>query len=192
MPNDLFSQFPRLQSEMLILRKIEPGDADDLYRIYSDETLFRFTPGSARKSKDAVRNMIGHFERDFNKRKTVFLGICRRSDPDRVVGIAEMFDYDRKVNCVTVGYRLHADVWGRGIATEAVRMMVDYLFRDIGIARIQAFVMPENTRSHPVLLRNGFQTEGTIRKGHVWTGKGVVDLTLYSLLASDVETKKEC
>ncbi|MBN1776837.1 MAG: GNAT family N-acetyltransferase [Clostridiales bacterium] len=188
MPKDPFAKFPYLKSDMLVLRKIKPDDADDLFAIYSDETLFRYTPGSARKSKEAVQNMIGHFERDFNKRKTVFLGICLAADPERIVGIAEMFDYDKKVNCITVGYRLHADFWSRGIATGAVKMMVEYLFHEIGIDRIQAFVMPENTRSHPVLLRNGFQKEGTIRRGHIWTGKGIVDLTLYSLLKSDIKT----
>ena len=187
MPKDLFAQFPHLRSDKLVLRRIEPGDADDLYAIYSDETLFRYTPGSARKTKQTVANMIGHFQRDFGKRKTVILGICLADKPAQIVGIAEMFDYDRKVNAVTVGYRLHRAFWSRGIATEAVRMMTDYLFNEIGLNRIQAFVMPENTRSHPVLLRNGFQKEGTIRQGYVWTGKGVVDLVLYSLLPTDVK-----
>ncbi|HPJ03284.1 MAG TPA: GNAT family N-acetyltransferase [Candidatus Limiplasma sp.] len=185
MPKDLFAQYPRLQSERLILRKLEPEDAQDLFAIYSDETLFRYTPGSPRKTLAAVQSMIGHFARDFTKRKTLFLGICLRSRPENVVGIAEMFDFDSKVSAVTIGYRLHADFWGMGIATEAVRMMADYLLNAIGIARIQAFVMPENTRSHAVLLRNGFQKEGTIRQGYVWTGRGVVDLTVYSLLHTD-------
>jgi len=188
MPKDLFAAFAHITSDMLVLRKIEPSDADALFEIYSDETFFRYTPGSARRTKEAVANMVGHFQRDFHKRKTVFLGVCLAGDPRHIVGIAEMFDYDKKVNCVTIGYRLHKDFWSRGIATEAVRMMVDYLFHEIGISRIQAYVMPENTRSHPVLLRNGFQKEGTIRQGHVWTGKGVVDLTLYSLLASDIKS----
>lgn len=185
MPNDPFQQYPRLQSDTLVLRKIEPDDADDLFEIYSDEALFRYTPGSPRKTLEAVRHMIGHFARDFGKRKALFLGICRITDPRRIVGVAEMFDYDKTVGSMTIGYRLRRDCWKQGIATQAVRMMADTLLDTIGVNRIQAFVMPENTRSHMVLLRNGFQKEGTIRQGHVWTGKGVVDLTLYSLLRSD-------
>lgn len=191
MPKDLFAAFPYLTSAILVLRKIEPDDVDALFAIYSDETLFRYTPGSARKTRDAVSNMVGHFQRDFDKRKIIFMGICLAGDPGHIVGVAEIFDYDRKVNCITIGYRLHRAFWSRGIATEAVRMMVGYLFTEIGINRIQAYVMPENTRSHSVLLRNGFQKEGTIRQGYVWTGKGVVDLTLYSLLASDIISKEQ-
>jgi [ribosomal protein S5]-alanine N-acetyltransferase len=185
MQRDPFAQFPYIESDTLVLRKIEPSDLDALAEIYMNETLFRFTPGSPRKTREAVRNIIGHFERDFGKRKTIILGICLKSDPGHIVGVGEMFDYNRKVNMITIGYRLHEDFWGRGIATQAVELMTGYLFCEIGLNRIQAFVMPENKRSHPVLERNGFIKEGTIRQGYVWTGRGVVDLTIYSLLRSD-------
>lgn len=182
---DLFWQFPSLESDTLVLRRIEPADADDLFQIYANETLFRFTPGSARKTRGAVQNMIGHFERDFGKRKTLFLGICLRSDPGHIVGVAELFDYDPKVSCVTIGYRLNETFWGRGIAAQAVRMLAEYLFATVNVNRIQAFVMPENEKSHAVLKRSGFTKEGVIRQGHLWTGKGVVDLAVYSLLRTD-------
>lgn len=188
MPGDPFARFPHLESGELVLRRIEQSDLDDLFAIYANEKLFRYTPGSAKKTRETVRNMIGHFQRDFGKRKTIFLGICLRPDPGRIVGIGEMFDYDKKVNAITIGYRLNEAYWSRGIATKAVKLMTDYLFREIGLGRIQAFVMPENTKSHPVLLRNGFVREGTIRQGRVWSGKGLVDLTVYSLLRSDLET----
>jgi len=63
--------------------------------------------------------------------------------------------------------------------------MTDYLFNDIGLNRIQAFVMPENAKSLSVLRRNNFVEEGVIRQGHIWKGKGVVDLTLFSMLKSE-------
>jgi len=185
MSGNLFAEFPYLESDELVLRKMEPGDADDLFKIYANGKLFRYTPGSPRKTRDAVQNMIGHFERDFGKRKTLMLGICLRSEPGRVVGVAEMFDYDPKVNGVTIGYRLNEAFWGCGIATKAVKLMTGYLLDAIGVNRIQAFVMPENTKSHAVLARNGFTKEGTVRQGYFWTGRGVVDLTVYSLLRSD-------
>ena len=54
-----------------------------------------------------------------------------------------------------------------------------------GINRIQAFVIPENIKSLDVLRRNNFVEEGTIRQGFLWKGKGVVDLTLFSMFRSD-------
>ena len=185
MPRDLFSAFPRIEGDGLLLRKLEPADADELFKIYGNAALFRYTPGSPRKTREAVEHMIGHFERDFGKGKTITLGICLADDPARPVGIAEMFDYQKDVNAVTIGYRLNEAFWGRGIAAKAVKLMADYLFGETGVNRIQAFVMPGNEKSHPVLLRNGFTKEGTVRQGYLWTGRGIVDLTVYSLLRGD-------
>ena len=185
MAQDPFAAYPHIQSNGLLLRKIEPGDLDALAEILMNERLFRFTPGNPRKTKAAVQNMIGHFERDFQKRKTIFLGICLADAPGRVVGIAEVFDYDKAVHRVTIGYRLNEACWSRGIATRAVTLLTDYLFTTVGLNRVQAFVMPENEKSHAVLLRCGFQKEGTLRQNAVWSGKGVVDLTVYALLRAE-------
>ncbi|WP_326513459.1 GNAT family protein [Clostridium intestinale] len=182
----LFSEFPLIKTSEITLRKIEKTDLDELYLIYSNGNLFKYRPGSTKKNKATVENMITHFERDFGKKKTIFLGICSNENPERIIGVGEIFDFDDKVNMVTVGYTLNEEYWGKGFATKAVEAMKDYLINVIGINRVQAFVMPENIKSKNVLERSGFTKEGTIRQGEVWTGKGVVDLDLYSFLKSDL------
>ena len=180
-----YDQFPNIITDEITLRKIIPSDLDSLFEIYSNEKLFLHSPVMLKKNKDTVANMIGHFERDYNKKKVIFLGISMNSDPENIVGVAEIFDYNREVNMITIGYRINDRFWGRGIATKTVKAMVEYLFNDIGINRIQAFVMPENTKSLNVLRRNNFVEEGTVRQGYVWKGKGVVDLVLFSMIKSD-------
>ncbi|WP_242838566.1 GNAT family N-acetyltransferase [Clostridium saccharoperbutylacetonicum] len=180
-----YEQFPHIVADEITLRKIVVSDLDSLFEIYSNEKLFQYSPVMLKKNKDTVANMIGHFERDFNKRKEIFLGICLNSEPNNIVGVAEIFDYSHDVNMITIGYRLNDRFWGKGIATKTVKAMTDYFFNDIGINRIQAFVMPENIKSQNVLQRNSFVKEGIIRQGFVWKGQGVVDLILYSLLKSD-------
>lgn len=183
--NDPYAQFPYIKTDEITLRKIVPADIDSLFEIYSDEKLFLHSPNMLKKNKDTVLNMIGHFERDFNKRKIILLGITLNDNPDSIVGTTEMFDYDRDVNMITIGYRLNYSFWGRGIAAKAVKAMTEYLFDEIGINRIQAFVMPENIKSLNVLRKNNFTEEGIIRQGHIWKGKGVVDLVLFSKLKAE-------
>lgn len=184
--NSLFSEFPLIKTSEISLRKIEKSDLDDLHSIYSNKNLFKYRPSEAKKNRSTVENMISHFERDFNKRKTIFLGICLNEDLNKIVGVAEIFDFDAKVNMVTIGYTLNEDYFGKGIATKTVKALLDYLFNTIGVNRVQAYVMPNNIKSKNVLERNHFTKEGTIRQGAIWTGKGVVDLDLYSFLRSDL------
>ncbi|SCN21541.1 putative ribosomal N-acetyltransferase YdaF [Clostridium sp. N3C] len=184
---NLYDQFPYIVTDEITLRKIVDSDLDSLFEIYNNENLFQYTPVKLRKSKVAVAHMIGHFERDFYKRKGIFLGICLNNEPNHIVGVAEIFDYSADTNMVTIGYRLNESYWSKGIATKTVKAMTEYLFRDIGINRVQAFVMPDNIKSQKVLQRNGFDKEGLIRQGYYWKGQGVVDLIVFSLLRSNVE-----
>lgn len=183
--NKLFSEFSFIKANGLILRKIEKSDLNDFYEICCNEKLYTYKPGNAKKSIATVENMISHYERDFNKKKVIFLGICIDDDSQKLVGVAEIFDADDKVGAVTVGYTLNENYWGNGIATKTVNILLDYLFNEIDVNRVQAYVMPVNVKSQNVLKRSRFIKEGTIRQGHIWTGKGIVDLELYSILKSD-------
>jgi len=182
---NLFAEYPMLKSGRLTLKKIEESDADDLFAIYGNERIFRLRPGKARKNIDAVRNMVGHFERDFKKRKMIFLGIYLNEGGKKLIGVAEMFGLDKKVNSITIGYTLNEEYRGKGYASETAGLMLGFLFNKIGINRVQAFVMPENVKSGKVLLRNNFKKEGTLRECEYWTGKGVVDLEVYSILKNE-------
>lgn len=178
----LYSKYPVIDSKDLVMKMIEDEDFEDFFEIHSSELIYKYIPGKAKKNAKTVRNMIGHYSRDFNKKKMVFLGVYMKSPIKKMVGIVEIFDINKNTNMVTVGYRLNEDYWGKGIATEALKHLVKFLFDQIMVNRIQAFVMTENTRSGQVLRRNNFVYEGTIRKGQVWKDKGLVDLELYSLL----------
>lgn len=162
MDKTLFDVFPNVVTDELTIRKIVPADLDGLYEIYGNERLFLHSPVMLKKNKTTVANMTGHFERDLDKRKMVFLGISLNSAPGDIVGMFELFDYDPHVSMVTIGYRLNDRFWGGGIATKAVQAMTDYLIFELDINRIQAFVTPENVKSQNVLLRNAFIKEGLI------------------------------
>lgn len=64
-------------------------------------------------------------------------------------------------------------------------MLLGFLFEDVNVNRIQAEVMPLNEISKKVLLKNGFIKEGTLRQASFWSGKGIVDLEIYSILKKD-------
>ncbi len=185
----LFEKFPHLESNELILKKVEFDDYNDLFEILSNENLFKYRPGNPWKTLEAVKNVIGHYERDFNKHKTIFLGIYYKRSNNKLVGIAEIFEFDEKANRVEVGYTVNENYWGKGIATNATNMMLDFLFNIIEVNSIQATPMPVNEKSKNVLERCGFIHEGTLRQFKHWTGNGIVDLEMYSILKSDYDRK---
>jgi len=65
---------------------------------------------------------------------------------------------------VEIGYFIGEPYWGKGIATEAVRLLLDYTIRQFEPARIYAEVFETNKASMRVLQKNGFYLEGIRRK----------------------------
>jgi len=180
--NNVFGKYPYIDSERLVLKKIEEENSDDLFRIYSNSNVFKYCGIIPKKNYNTVKKMIGHFERDFNKKLNIKLGIFEKKSGMKLTGIIELMNFKEKVNMCTVGYFLAEEYWGKGIATEALKVLKKYLFAYTEINRIQAEVMPQNKASANVLVKNGFLFEGCIKQGNFWPGKGVVDIDVYGFL----------
>ncbi len=176
----LFNEFPYLESNEIVLKKVEIGDCNDLFEIKANPNI-----GGTLKTIEAVKNVIGHYERDFGKHKAIYLGIYYKEANNKLVGIAEIFDADNKTDCIEVGYTLNESFWGKGIATKATAIMLEYLFDIIDVNRIQATVLPQNKKSINVLMRNKFTHEGTLRQYKYWRGVGVCDTEIFSILKSE-------
>ena len=80
-----------------------------------------------------------------------------------------------------LGYYLSEEYWGKGVMTEAVKQLCDYVFTHTDIIRIYAEPFAYNIGSCRVLEKAGFQYEGTLRSNAVKNGE-VLDMKMYSKL----------
>lgn len=80
-----------------------------------------------------------------------------------------------------VGYAMDEAYVGKGIVTEAVELIVNFAFEEVGLHRIEAYVAPENKASIRVLEKVGFLQEGLLRKLLYINGKWV-DHYMYAIL----------
>ena len=87
-------------------------------------------------------------------------------DGKKLVGaISYFYPFRFHYSCLEIGYRITEPAERRkGYASEAVKLIVDYLFLTKGINRIQAHAVTENVGSVKVLEKNGFQREGVVRE----------------------------
>ncbi|NDC78325.1 MAG: N-acetyltransferase [Chitinophagia bacterium] len=79
-------------------------------------------------------------------------------------GIGLILNGDVYAKSAELGYWVGAAHWGRGVASEAVRQMVEHCFRTFDIVRIYSEVFEGNKASMRVLEKNGFYLEGVRRK----------------------------
>lgn len=78
-----------------------------------------------------------------------------------------------------LGYYIAEEYWGKGIMTEAVRQICEYVFSKSDIIRIFAEPFTYNIASCRVLEKAGFQYEGTLRRNVLKNGE-VIDMKMYS------------
>ena len=84
-----------------------------------------------------------------------------------------------------LGYYIAEEYWGKGIMTEAVKQLCDYVFSYTDIIRIYAEPFAYNIGSCRVLEKAGFQYEGTLRSNALKNGN-VLDMKMYSKLKTDL------
>ena len=80
-----------------------------------------------------------------------------------------------------LGYYISENYWGKGIMTDAVKQICEYVFDNSDIIRIYAEPFAFNTASCRVLEKAGFQFEGLLKSNAVKNGK-IIDMKMYSLI----------
>ena len=150
----LFSEIPFIQNDRLTLKRLTEADADALQEMVSSDVVYKYLPTFLFERKyDDIDEVIRHLYDECWK-ESIILGIfC----DEKFCGLAEMYGFRDEYHKISVGYRLSERFWGRGIATEALSMMVDYLYRETDIEIITASTMVENIASACVLKKNGFE-----------------------------------
>ncbi|MDE5768428.1 MAG: GNAT family N-acetyltransferase [Oscillospiraceae bacterium] len=103
---------------------------------------------------------------------------------DKVIGSIGVF---RQANIhrqtAELGYYIAESYWGKGIMTQAVKQICEYVFNNSDIIRIYAEPFSYNIASCRVLEKVGFQLEGTLKCNAVKNGK-IIDMKMYALVKS--------
>ena len=100
-----------------------------------------------------------------------------------LVGSAQL-DVDGPNRLASLGYGVSPGCWGRGLATEAARAVVEHGFKSFGLDKIWARVDPRNSTSIRVLEKLGMQREGVLRQHLIRRGERV-DRVYYGLLRQE-------
>jgi RimJ/RimL family protein N-acetyltransferase len=90
----------------------------------------------------------------------------------------------------SIGYWVGRPFWRRGIATEAVTLLAEHAFAELGVRRLWANIMADNVPSGRVLARAGFVSEATLRAALVDRDGGVHDEQIYVRFAPGCEPRE--
>lgn len=144
-------------TERLVLRDLEEGDAENIFLLNSDPEVLRYVHDVPFANAETAREWISDIG------KLLPLGIGRwaiETHDGTWVGRCSLRRYaDGEV---LMGYRLLHEHWGKGYASEAVRLMLDLAFNTHHLPYVASKVARDNIASQRVMEKNGgrFWKEG--------------------------------
>ena len=180
--------FPRLETGRLVLREIVPADAEDLFRIFSDEETMRYWSCRPYTSVDQAHRLIEALAKVRFADAGINWAITLRGD-ERLIGKCGYNEWRKAHRRGDISYILSPEQRGKGIVSEALGAMLDYGFDHMNLHSVEAGVTPGNDASTRMLQRLGFRLEGHFRENFL-TERGFVDSLIYSLLRSDWDSAR--
>jgi [ribosomal protein S5]-alanine N-acetyltransferase len=180
----VFMDLPEIETERLLLRRMRLDDAEAMFAYASDPEVTRYVPWDTHRSIEDSESFLtfaieGYERGDFGgwgvvlKDSGVFIGTCGLD-----AGYAP--EHAR----AELGYVLSREHWGKGLMPEAVRAVIRFGFGRIGLNRIEARCIAENTASARVMEKAGMTYEGTLREREFIKG-AYRDMKLYSILGRE-------
>jgi len=174
---------PELSSPRLRLREVRDSDAAALFAIHSDARVMRYWSYPAWTELAQAEQKIADIQRQ-RRELDVLVWAIADADSDLLIGSSAIFYMDLAQARAEVGYSLHPDWQGRGLASEALQLVLGYVFNELGLRRIEADIDPRNLPSCRLVERFGFVREGLLRERWHVNGE-TCDSAIYGLLRQD-------
>jgi RimJ/RimL family protein N-acetyltransferase len=182
MPTDWRSGLPELADGRVTVRELRPGDARSLLAHLGDARVSRYlTPCPSTVA--AFFRFIRWTHAERRRGKLVCYGIVP-TDAQWAVGVIQVWAIERGFSTAEWGFALGRSFWGTGIFERAAGLVLDAVFAELGVYRLEARAVDVNERGNRALEKLGATREGVLRGG--FHDAGVIrDHVMWSLLAPE-------
>lgn len=190
----LLLDFPaQLETERLVVRRYAKGDGQGLYLLLErngnrDALREHADEASTVKTEEDAEIKIRKHSAEWDARDRFVMGIWMKSE-NRHVGQIWIEPKSWDVPSFEIGWFLDRGYQGKGIATEAVRRSLAFLFNDLNAHKVIAITRDSNPKSYKLAERLGFRKEGHLRECGIEDGKRY-GLLHYGMLKNEFPSRQ--
>lgn len=172
-----------LHTDRLVLRRFTLNDAPEMFGNWaSDPEVTKYLTWPAHRDISDTQAILKLWEAEYSGESffqwaIVFNGECIGSIS--VVNLID--DYLRLAH---IGYCIGKKWWHKGITTEALRRVMEFLFEEVGVNCVQSRHDPRNPNSGAVMKKCGMTYDGTLRRCDI-NNQGICDACYYSITAEE-------
>ena len=169
-----------IKGEKVTLREFEITDAEQLFENWGkDEEVSKYMLWKNYKTIDDAKDSINYY-----------IECYKKDDPFKQYAIEYEGNVVGSINIVTskrhktgeIAYCLSQKYWRKGIMSEAIKLLVDYYFKNYELVRISAEAIEPNVASRKLLEKCGFELEGVLRKRYFCKTNKHEDAYVYAII----------
>lgn len=144
-----------LATNRLLMRRWTEEDSGPFFRMNSDPRVMEFLPKRLSRAESDL--FMERIENHFQKHGFGLFAAELLADHSFIgfIGLSVPTFEAHFTPCVEIGWRLAAERWGRGLATEGAREVLRHAFEDLKLDEIVSFTVPANVRSRSVMEKIG-------------------------------------
>lgn len=180
-----------LETERLILRRFSADDAAAMFTNYAnDDEVTKFMRFATHTSVEVSKNYLLSCEENYKKLNYYHWAI--QTKEGECIGSLSAFvdDFDFKAD---LGYCIGRAYWNKGYTSEAVSAVIEFLFDEVGLNKVEAYHSVNNPASGKVMQKAGMVKEGHAKQKY-YCRMGFQDCDCYGITKEDYQkeaVKKE-
>lgn len=144
------------ETEHLLVRELEPEDADRLYENHAEEKVKKWFPNESYADMDEAKGAIRFFRDCVEGDHLPFVLAIQLKETGELIGDTGVSEVDGQPEAVEIGYQICEKYSGRGLATEALKAMTGFSFAKFGATVSYGRVVHGNGASARVLEKAGY------------------------------------
>ena len=173
-----------IKTNRLVLRPFTLKDDKAMFNNWAnDDRVTRYVTWHTHKRIEYTQALIREWVRLYKNKNRYLWAIEFFS---KVIGSVGVEAIDEANESAELGYCLSADYWNRGIVTEALTAVIQFLFNEVGFHRLSAYYMVDNIASGRVMEKCGMKYEGTHREKIKLKNGKFTDVSFYSILKDEL------
>ena len=174
----------RIETPRLILRRAIREDAEPMFRNWaSDPEVTKYLTWPTHDSVEVSQWVLDSWLQEYEK-DSYYQWLIVLKELGEPIGSISVVRRNDSVEEAEIGYCIGSRWWRRGIMSEALDVVIGYLFTEIGMNRVAARHDPNNPNSGKVMRKCGMKYEGTNRACDR-NNQGICDAAQYSILHSE-------
>jgi ribosomal-protein-alanine N-acetyltransferase len=158
-----------IDNKRLSIVKMDPSMYEDVFRNSLDEDNRRFVPAEVFESLEAAKEVVDFIIQSYESKDGPFIYAIITKEESKNIGYVQLIKINEGWE---IGYHIAKKYTGRGYATEAVTLFLEYLKKYISLKEIYGVALSDNKASRRVLEKCGFKLifegegpyQGKIRK----------------------------